>query len=294
MTRVTENMMYGAIERNMTVAKDRLLSAQTQASSGVSLQKASDDPANATRVAALDSAQTRLTAMGSAATDTSIRLGATDTALNDMSGIVDRAREIAVEAANGTLTSDERIDLEKEVEQLRERMLAAANTRSNGDYVFGGYRTDQQPFAADGTYQGDNGVQQIEVSPGTHVDGNLPGSQVLNPSGGTDVLGVLKSLSADLTSNDQAGISSRLDELDRAITQISTARATVGVGLKTVTDAENHRADLADKFTAARSKLAEVDVADSYTKLVQAQQAYESTITIASSLMQSFSLASKV
>ena len=294
MTRVTENMMYGAMNLSIATAKERLLTAETRAASAVSVEKPSDNPEAATRATAMESAQTRLDAMGAVSQSAATALNAADGALNSMAAAVNRASDIAIDAANGDLNPSDRIDLEAEIAALRASLLAGSNTQFNGDYIFSGNRTDVAAFAANGTFQGDPGVRQVEVSPGVFVSANISGADVLAPAGGVDVLGMLQSLATDLQNNDQAAISARLGDFTKALDQITSARSVVGAQLNTIATADTDRAALSERFAAAHSDLVEVDTAKSYTDLVQAQQAYQATISQASTLLQSLGLATRM
>jgi flagellar hook-associated protein 3 FlgL len=293
MTRVTENMLYHTMDRSIAITKERLFDATNRATSGIAVQKAADDPAAATGAMTYDSAQQHLKAMGESSARVATQLGASDAALADIVNVISRTREIAVDAANGDLSSSDRISLEAEIVSLRQRLLASANTKLNGESIFSGFRTDLTTFASDGTYQGDVGVRQIEVSPGIFVNANISGQDVLTPSSGVNAFALLQDLANDLGANDQAAIASNLDGLDTVLNQLTTARSQIGFALETITAADTNRANLVDRFTAARASLIEVDIAKSYTELAKTQQAYQSSISVASSVLQSLGLASQ-
>jgi flagellar hook-associated protein 3 FlgL len=293
MTRITENMMYGALDRGVDAARERLMTAQTRAMSGTKVERASDDPVAASRAAAIDTATSRLEAMSRAATSTSVQLGSADAALGTMTNLLSRAREVAIAGSNAALSPSDRIDLAAEIVRLRESLLASANTRANGMYVFAGGRTDVQPFTTDGAFHGDGTVRQVEVSPGVFVKGNIPGDDVLAPAGGVDTLGLLQDLADDLTANDQNAVASRLDGLEQALSQVTNSRTRLGVELRSIDTAEDDRGATAQELASAHSDLVGVDTAESYMGLVAAQQAYEAVISQATRILQSLGLAAQ-
>src|SRR3546814_3914414 len=70
-----------------------------------------------------------------------------------------------------------------EIEGLREHMLGVANTKHLGRPLFGGTTSNDDAFAADGSYQGDAGAIERTVMDGLTVQVNVPGSQVFGPDG---------------------------------------------------------------------------------------------------------------
>ena len=65
-------------------------------------------------------------------------VASTQTALDSTKDILVRAKEIALQGNNSTLTTEARSTLAREVEQLAEAMLGYANTGVNGEYLFAG------------------------------------------------------------------------------------------------------------------------------------------------------------
>src|SRR3546814_950223 len=62
-----------------------------------------------------------------------------DSAAESMSNQLVRARELAIIAANGTMTATDRQNISTELAQIIEQVLALANTRdSSGNYIFSG------------------------------------------------------------------------------------------------------------------------------------------------------------
>ncbi len=77
----------------------------------------------------------------------------TESALTDGNEVLQRARELTIYGANDTMTETERENLAREVEELRNELLAITETRHGDRYVFSGQATDQKPFDEGGDYQ---------------------------------------------------------------------------------------------------------------------------------------------
>src|SRR3546814_8814197 len=71
-------------------------------------------------------------------------------ASESMSNQLVRARELAIIAANGTMTATDRQNISTELAQIIEQVLALANTRdSSGNYIFPGAHVGALAFARD-------------------------------------------------------------------------------------------------------------------------------------------------
>jgi flagellar hook-associated protein 3 FlgL len=117
-------------------------------------------------------------------------LNATDKALDDMSSLLSRARMLAVKGANGTLGPDERSAVAVEVDGLLEQAVGIGNTRHGDHYLFSGFQVDTPTFdvtrdvTTDSitatTYNGDTGLINREVEPGTDMAINVFGDPLFS------------------------------------------------------------------------------------------------------------------
>ena len=70
----------------------------------------------------------------------------TDSALNQAGGVLQRARELAVQGANGSLSKPDREAIADEILQLRDNLVEIANTTHNDRYIFSGNKTQIKPY----------------------------------------------------------------------------------------------------------------------------------------------------
>lgn len=110
------------------------------------------------------------------------RLTMADTALGTVGTTMRRLAEIAIRGANGSVSPSERESLRIEAVELRDSLVAVAQSRdSTGRALFGGYKTDRDPFAdtANGvTYMGDGGRHALRVSENAMMASGLNGKEV--------------------------------------------------------------------------------------------------------------------
>jgi flagellar hook-associated protein 3 FlgL len=158
---------------------------QEQLATGRRVNRPSDDPVAALRILPLR-AQVRdlglMTDNAQLARET-MNVGAA--ALEEASGLLQRVRELAVQAGNGTKSGSDLRTIGEEVDQLLQQMLGLANTNKAGQFLFGGTRTDAAPFRmveTDGrsrvAYDGNQDAVSIEVAPGVRTTLNAPGDAI--------------------------------------------------------------------------------------------------------------------
>lgn len=169
MVRVSTGMIFDAGVSSMQMRTGSLLKTQQQISSGRRILSPSDDPVAAAR--ALDVTQAKSINAGQAEVRNNARstIGLADSQLESVSSLLIRVRELAVQAGNGALSSNDRSSLAAELRSRFDELVALANsTDGTGQHLFGGYQSSSRPFAgsvANGvSYGGDDGMRTLKVS----------------------------------------------------------------------------------------------------------------------------------
>ena len=159
-----------------------LARTQQQLTTGSKLNRAADDPSGAAQAQRLDHLVTALDTFGRNAGVLEQRLRLQEQALGDAGDQLIRARELAVQGNNATLSQTDRQALAAEIRQLRRQMLSIANRDDGtGRYLFAGRQDGVMPFAeAAGSvsYAGDDGQNLVDVSPDLALADTDAGSDV--------------------------------------------------------------------------------------------------------------------
>ncbi len=138
------------LHRNMLyVINDRysdLASLQNQMSTGKRLHRPSDDPVDVANTLKLQTKSTELQQFKKNINDGLAFMGVTETAMESMNTLLQRVRELSIEAASDTLGVDERSYINDEVAQLFKQCVALVNTQYKGDYIFNGTQTKIPPY----------------------------------------------------------------------------------------------------------------------------------------------------
>ncbi len=147
--RVTTNyMLLQSLESARKHAFD-VSRFQSHLSSGLKLQRPSDDPTGMRALLALRSGGARRTADVANIETVRTSLNVSVTNLQDAQNLFVQAKQIALQAQQAT----EPAEIEgyvQTIDSLLGRLLAIANAQHDGEYLYGGTRTDQPPFVQTG------------------------------------------------------------------------------------------------------------------------------------------------
>ena len=103
----------------------------------------------------------------------SARLGATESALDELFSQVTRAREIALSQIGSTATDETRANAAIEVSAMIDEAVSLANRQFGDRFLFGGSEVGSAPFARVGSYvayRGDERPSMVEIAPGTRFE----------------------------------------------------------------------------------------------------------------------------
>ncbi|WP_020143828.1 flagellar hook-associated protein FlgL [Terracoccus sp. 273MFTsu3.1] len=285
MLRVTDQSMSLAAQRALGDRQSRLASAQATATSGARISRPSDDPVGtgeALRVRA------ELAARGQYQRnidDGTGWLSTIDSALAGATGLLQQARDAAVQGGNGSLTQAARDALAAVVDGLRHDLVGAANTRYLGRSVFAG--TSDAPSAfTDGTpptYNGASGTVTRRIGPDETVAVDTDGRTAFG-SGSMSAFSVLDAIAADL----RAGVdpTPRLAALDGAMTTVVAARSDVGSRLTQLQRAAQATTEATTSLTSRRTALEDVDLGQAVLDLQLQQTAYQAALAVTAKVLQ--------
>jgi flagellar hook-associated protein 3 FlgL len=291
--RITQSMMSDTLLGNISSLQSRISDTSTELETGKRINQPSDDPLGTQRALQLSNQSNAIDQYTSNAADASGFLQTTDTALQSITSLTQRVRDLAVTGANGTNNQTDMNALASEVDSLIDGVKSAAGATNNGTYVMSGTQTTTAPYAqgASDTYQGDTGTIARAIGPGVSVQVNTLGSDVLGNgivAGTSDgkLLGTLRTISADLKAGNQSAVSADLKTLDGNMDTISSADATVGATMNRVTAATTSLAASKVQTQALLSSTQNADLAQVTVTLANEQSVYEAALQSGASVIQ--------
>lgn len=186
--RVTNSMLVGNMMRNLNNNLRRLDKYQNQLSTGKKVRYASDDPVVVSRALKLRTDLSELEQYEKNTNDALSWLEITESAVADVGDVLQRARELTVQAANGATTIEDKQKIMKEMQQLKKQIISSGNTTYAGRYVFSGYNTDEKLFDDDGNYNIDITSYTLDKKPSTTYEIGI-GDDIQVSTNGIDIFG---------------------------------------------------------------------------------------------------------
>lgn len=180
--RVSTQAFFDNSIANLQRLQSGLTDLQEQIATGRRIQRPSDDPVGAARL--LDYRQS-IETIEQYQRNTSLaesRLQLEEQTLTNYTGLLQRARELTLQAANATQDQQTRGFIAEELRQSVLEALSLANTRDATDeYLFSGFQTGTQPYTRSGdtfTYNGDQGQRVVQVSASRQLADSDPGDAI--------------------------------------------------------------------------------------------------------------------
>ena len=131
--KVSTSMFFDKASKQLGSIQGSLAKTQEQLSTGKQINRPSDEPDKASLITRLESEMARQKSYQGNLKSVNIRLQAQETALTNTSDVMYRFKELAVQAANDTLSNADRNTISMEMIQLRDQILSMANSQdSNG------------------------------------------------------------------------------------------------------------------------------------------------------------------
>ena len=242
-------------ERSMNTAMERL-------STGQRINSASDDAAGLAIASRMTSQIRGLETGIRNANDAISMISTADGALVEVTNMLQRMRELALQAANGTTTEADRNYLNSEYANLISEIdRIAQNTQWNGNALLNHATTASSTVA----YQvGANGGQTITVDFGDFNNTGASGiMQTLNSANGF--------ISAQTTASALTTANAAVTEIDNVITSVNSQRATFGAKINQLTYAVDNLSNVKVNSEAARSRILDTDYARETSELARTQ-----------------------
>ncbi len=285
--RITNAQLSRNLLSNLNDTHSRLAKIQRQISSGKTINRPEDDPAKVVEILRFSAAVEDVTQFIRNSERSGDFMAASESALNTLTNALQRARELAVQGANGALRTADLTSIRSEVEQLFAEAISIGNVKFGDQFLFSGTKTTTQPFTYDSsthvaTYAGNANSINVEIDRGDTIDTNTPGSSVY-----TTVFTSLKSLIDNLAAADHAAVGgASLQQIDSALDGVLQSRAKVGARIQRVQAVAARLADLNVRRREVLSRVQDLDFAAGVTELAMAETAYRASLAAGARILQ--------
>ena len=194
--RITNNTMTNNFLTSLNKSLQRESKLQEQLADGKNIHRPSDDPIKSVRSLRYNTSLALNVQYTQNAQDAQSWMQTSDTAMQDLSSIMNSIKEKVVQASNGTNPQSAVQAIGADVDGLLNQVVNLGNTKVGDRYVFGGQQDKTPPFTRTGdviTYTGDANKISMPIQPGVVS----PGQDSVNLTG-QDVFGDKMSVLNDL------------------------------------------------------------------------------------------------
>uniref|UniRef100_A0A831UEM3 Flagellin n=1 Tax=Geobacter metallireducens TaxID=28232 RepID=A0A831UEM3_GEOME len=248
---VNTNIASLNAQRNLTTTQTQLNKSLQRLSSGLRINSAADDAAG---LAISEGMRSQIRSMNQAVRNANDGVSLVQTAegaLNEVSNILVRMRELATQSATGTVSSEQRAYIDNEFTQLKSEIdRIASATQFNGTSLLS-----------------NSSGQTVSFQVGAGATANDVISVTISAAGASSI-GVG---TASVSGATGAAATAALTAIDSAITSVSNIRGTLGAIQNRLQSTINNLQVSVENLSAAESRIRDVDVASETAAMTRAQ-----------------------
>jgi flagellar hook-associated protein 3 FlgL len=168
------NSIFNNISFALQLHSEALFRLQEQASTGSRVNRVSDDPSAAYQIMGLNSENKSLADYIDTLSEASSTLEVSSSVIQQMTSTMAEVKVKVSQIVSGIYSQDGRERTAEVINDALEQLVQLANTKHNGQYLFGGGSSGQEPYAVERTngeitsitYQGSSEQRPIEAAPG--------------------------------------------------------------------------------------------------------------------------------
>jgi len=293
--RVTNSMMARTVLYDAGNAAHRLRTTERKLSSGKELDRPSDDPYGVSRAITLrgDIEGTRQFTRN--AQEAISWQDVSDSALDAISSVTLRARELLLRGASDTGGQIARDAIAAEIDQLVDAAKEHADATYGNRFVFAGTATTTRPYVVGGadTYAGDAGTISRQIGPGVALAINVRSVDLLgNGQLANDglLLDNLRDVAQHLRGGTAADVSLLrgvdLRALDANLDKLNQSRALIGAGTNRLLSALDRLGEVDVATTKLLSDVEDTDMAGRMVDFSIQKAAYEAALKAGANIVQ--------
>lgn len=295
MTRITNTMLVNNLRHNLTNNIFNLEKYQRQLSTGRKINKLSDDPA-----ALVKSLRLRTNLVEGEQYLANIKEGinfmeTTDSALNNLTSILHRIRELAVQAANGTNEDSAYQAMSDEIRELTAQLTLVANTTYGTKYIFSGTNVTQPPYnQITKDWVGNDRPLELEIGVGVTMTINLTNGEMEGffVGDGTEpgIIQHLENLADSLANDAPADAAKSADQalgiIDQFVDKLLSARSTVGAKINRLELQGSRLESTKASFTGLLAQNEDADIAEVIMQLKMQESVYLASLAAGARIIQ--------
>lgn len=302
--RVTQSMLSNNMLRNLNTSYGKMSKLQEQLNSGSVINRPSDDPVIAVKGMSyrvdLDKNAQFQRNLGEA----NSWLDSTDEALDQVGSAMIRVKELIVQAANGTNTTEDRQTISAEISQIREQFKDVANSKVGENYIFSGTNTNSPLYDANNmdpvtgqnaalTSSGVSNSISINVFDGISMQVNTQGNELFKEI--DDFMANIEQTLKNSTTSEEISVAlgatftnsgTTIPALDGINGKLLTMRAEIGAKQNRIEMMGNRLSLQEINVTKQLSENEDTDYSKAITELTTAESIHQASLSVGAKIIQ--------
>ena len=285
--RINTNINSMRTQEYMRQNQDKMNVSMNRLSSGKRINSAADDAAGLAIATRMRARQSGLEKASQNTQDGMSLIRTAESAMNSVSNILTRMRDIAVQSSNGTNTDKNQSALQKEFAELQEQIdYIAKNTEFNDKNLLAGTAS-----ITIGSTAGSGTEIKIETLD-TSVSSQQIGIKLSNTT--SDALGVSASGTTSIGIGNAASALAAISSIDVALNTVAGNRATLGATLNRLDRNVESLNNQATNMASSASQIEDADMAKEMSEMTKFKILNEAGISMLSQANQTPQMVSKL
>jgi flagellar hook-associated protein 3 FlgL len=275
--------------RNLSESYRRMGKYEDQLATGKKINKPSDDPVVAMKGMYYRSNLTEVEQYKRNLSELYLWMDNSEAGIDQANSALQRIRELTIQGQNDTNSPDDRKAIAREIDQLKQSLVATANTQVGGRYIFHG--TDvmkptvpqENPIkVAENLDDAEINNYQVEVSRGVFMKANVNPANVFNQG----MFDTVQNIQDQLESTDPKQLDNLLNDLDKVMNTLSAERSDLGARYNRLETVENRLGQ--QEVLAARvlSDNEDADIERVITDLKSQESVHRAALSVGARIIQ--------
>lgn len=283
--RVTSQMVTRQFNQNIQKNNQAIYSLQQQISSGKKYEKISDNPLEAMKGMSHRTSLAQIEQYQKNAQDGINRLTAVDDALGNVTNVMQRIRELTVQASNDTNHESDKKTISIEIRALSDQLETIANTTFNGHYLFSGIDQETAPMKNGVLQNVAQSAMNLDIGKGVTINVNVSAGSVFGfQTDGRNLFETIENLAQTLENGQNPG--DLLNAIDQQMNNVSLQHTIVGTNHNLLEIAANKLDQANFLNTKMLTETEGTDVAKAYMELSSHETALQASLASGARIMQ--------
>lgn len=289
--RVTQSMLTNNMLRNISSSYRKLEKLQDQLATQKKITRPSDDPVVAMLGLGYRTDLNQVEQFTRNIGEVRNWLETTDDALSQGVQVLNRIRELVVQASNDTYEENQREAIAKELRELNEQLKIIAQTKIGDKYLFNGTNTSRSPVQlveGEEVIQFSDGAINIEIFSGIFIQTNIEGNDLfVREEDGRTTFALIDSIVNALESGASGKeIEGYLGEIDGEIDRFLQVQAEVGAKQNRVELMENRLQQQEVTAKKIMSDNEDVHIEEVITELITQESIHRAALAVGARIIQ--------